>query len=76
MPVEKQVMILYAAISGYLDDIAVENVRDFEVNFQRFMESSHPEIGSAIARDKILSEETEEVLKAAIEEFKKTQFAA
>jgi F-type H+-transporting ATPase subunit alpha len=76
MPVEKQVMILYAAISGYLDDVVVENVRDFEVNFQRFMESSHPEVGSAIARDKILSEETEEVLKAAIEEFKKTQFAA
>jgi F-type H+-transporting ATPase subunit alpha len=76
MPVEKQVMILYAAISGYLDDVAVENVREFEVNFQRFMESSHPEVGSAIARDKILSGETEEVLKAAIEEFKKTQFAA
>jgi hypothetical protein len=40
------------------------------------MESSHPEIGSAIARDKILGEETEEVLKAAIEEFKKSQIAA
>jgi F-type H+-transporting ATPase subunit alpha len=70
MPVEKQVMILYAAISGHLDDVAVEKVRDFEANFHRFMESSHPEVGSAIARDKILSEETEAVLKAAIEEFK------
>jgi len=76
MPVEKQVMILYAAISGYLDDVAVEKLGDFEAAFHRFMESSHPEIGSAIARDKILSEETEEVLKAAIEEFKKTQLAA
>ena len=76
MPVEKQVMILYAAISGYLDDVAVDKLRDFEINFHRFMESSHPEIGSSIARDKILSEETEGVLKAAIEEFKKTQFAA
>ena len=70
MPVEKQVMILYAAISGYLDDVDVEKVGDFEVNFHRFMESSHPEVGSAIAREKTLSEETEEVLKAAIEEFK------
>jgi F-type H+-transporting ATPase subunit alpha len=70
MPVEKQVMILYAAIHGYLDDVDVEEVRDFEANFHRFMESSHPEIGSAIARDRILSEETEEVLKAAIEELK------
>ena len=76
MPVEKQVMILYAAISGYLDDVDVEKVGDFEVNFHRFMESSHPEVGSAIAREKTLSEETEEVLKAAIEEFKKTQLAA
>jgi len=76
MPVEKQVMILYAAISGYLDDVAVEKLGDFEANFHRFMESSHPEIGSAIARDKILSEETEAVLKAAVEEFKKTQFTA
>jgi F-type H+-transporting ATPase subunit alpha len=75
MPVEKQVMILYAAISGYLDDVAVENVGRFEVDFHRFMESSHPEIGSAIARDKILGEETEEVLKAAIEEFKKSEIA-
>ncbi len=76
MPVEKQVMILYAAINGYLDDVAVENVGRFEVDFHRFMESSHPEIGSVIVREKILSEGTEEVLKAAIEEFKKTQFAA
>jgi len=76
MSVEKQIMILYAAISGYLDDVAVDKVGDFEVDFHRFMESSHPEIGSAIARDKILGEETEEVLKAAIEEFKKTQIAA
>jgi F-type H+-transporting ATPase subunit alpha len=76
MPVEKQVMILFAAINGHLDDVDVAKLRDFEINFHRFMESSHPEIGSAIARDKILSEETEEVLKAAIEEFKKTQLAA
>ena len=76
MPVEKQVMVLYAAINGYLDDVAVENVGSFEVDLHQFMESSHPEIGSTIAREKILSAETEEVLKAAIEEFKKTQFAA
>ena len=70
MPVEKQVMILYAAINGYIDDVAVDKVGAFEADFHRFMEAGHPEIGSAIAREKELSTATEEALKAAIVEFK------
>ena len=70
MPVEKQVMILYAAINGYLDDIAVDKVTAFETNFHRFMEVNHPKIGEHIAKEKDLSAETEETLKAAILEFK------
>ena len=72
MPVEKQVLILYAAINGYLDDIAVEQVGAFETNFHRFMEVNHPEIGETIAREKDVSAETEEALKAAIGEFKQS----
>ncbi len=71
MPMEKQVMILYAAINGYLDDIAVEQLAAFEVDFHRFMETSHPEAGRAIAKEKDISAETEEALKAAISEFKR-----
>ncbi|MFC2069623.1 F0F1 ATP synthase subunit alpha [Chloroflexota bacterium] len=71
METEKQVMILYAAINGYLDDIAVEQVAAFETDFHRFMESGHPEIGVTISREKDISTETEEALKASIEEFKK-----
>jgi len=70
MPLEKQVMILYAAINGYTDDIAVDKVAAFETNFHRFMETNHPEIGKAIASEKEISAETEEALKAAILEFK------
>jgi len=70
MPLEKQVMILYAAINGYTDDIAVDKVTAFETNFHRFMETNHPEIGKAIASEKEISAETEEALKAAILEFK------
>ncbi len=70
MPVEKQVMILYAAINGYIDDVAVDKVGAFETDFHRFMEAGHPEIGLAIAREKELSTATEEALKAAIVEFK------
>ncbi len=71
MPMEKQVIILYAAINGYLDDIAVEQLAAFEVDFHRFMETSHPEVGRAIAKEKDISAETEEALKAAITEFKR-----
>jgi len=72
MPVEKQVMILYVAINGHLDDVAVEQAGAFEANFHRFMEVNHPEIGETIAREKDVSAETEEALKAAIGEFKQS----
>ena len=71
MSVEKQVVILYAAINGYLDDIPVNEAGAFEANFHRFMEANHPEVGETIAKGKDLSAETEEKLKTAIAEFKK-----
>jgi len=70
MPVEDQVMILYAAINGYLDDIAVDQLGAFETNLHRFMKANHPGIGETIAREKDINSETEEALKAAIGEFK------
>jgi len=76
MPVEKQVMILYVAINGYLDDVAVDQVGAFEANFHRFMEANHPEIGETVAREKDLSAETEGKLKAAISEFKQSHYSA
>ncbi len=72
MPIEKQVMILYAAINGYLDDVAVDKVTTFETRFHEFMERHHPEIGRAIAETKELSAEMEEALKKAIAEFKES----
>jgi len=71
MSLDKQVAILYAAINGYLDDVPVDKVITFEVNFHRFMEANHHEIGKTINKDKELSEKTEEALKKAIAEFKK-----
>jgi len=70
MSVEKQVMILYAAISGYLDDVPGDKVGAFEANFHRFMEANHPEIGKKIAKEKEITPEIEEKLKAAVSEFK------
>ncbi len=75
IPMEKQVMILYAAINGYLDDIPVSRMAAFEADFHRFMEISHAGVSKSIAETKDLSPETEESLKQAILEFKK-DFAA
>ncbi len=72
VPLAKQVVILYAAVNGYIDDVPVDRVGDFETNFHMFMEANHPEIGGAIDRDIEISAETEEALKVAIAEFKKS----
>jgi F-type H+-transporting ATPase subunit alpha len=71
VPLDKQVMVLYAAINGYLDDMPMEKVKTFEADFCRFMEANHPEVGKAIAKEKEITSETEKKLKTAIEEFKK-----
>ncbi len=75
MSVEQQVMALYVGNSGYLDDLPLGQVRPFEREFLRFMNSSYPDVGLDIKKTKILSEATEELLKKAIEEFK-AQFVA
>jgi F-type H+-transporting ATPase subunit alpha len=73
LPMEKQVMILYAVLNGYLDDGPVDKVTSFENDFYQFMEVNHPEIGKDIAKEKELGSKIEERLKKAISEFKKTK---
>jgi F-type H+-transporting ATPase subunit alpha len=75
MPVEEQVMMFYVGNGGYLDDLPVEQVRDFETEFLRFMRDRHPDTGNQIRSTKILSSDTEDMLKRGIEEFK-TGFVA
>jgi F-type H+-transporting ATPase subunit alpha len=70
MSMEKQVLIMYAAVNGYLDDIEVNQISGFENDFHRFVETSHPEIISILAKEKDISETTGESIKSAISEFK------
>jgi F-type H+-transporting ATPase subunit alpha len=70
VPLEKQVMILYAVINGFLDDIPVEKLASFESEFYRFMEASYLEVGNSIASTRDLSSDAEANLKKAIQEFK------
>lgn len=71
MSMAKQVMVLYAAINGFLDDVPVEQLGTFEAAFHQSMKATHPEIEKTITEKKDLLPETEEQLKAAIQEFKK-----
>ena len=70
MPVEHQVMAIYVANSVYMDDVSIEKVKEFEREFLKFMDSKYPDVGMQIKKAKILSDETEELLKKAIAEFK------
>ena len=77
VPVEKQVMIIYAATNGYLDDVAVEKVTAWEAEFYRYMDANHPEIGAAIVEHSVkgkekMSDDLLKQLRAAIEEYKQT----
>ena len=70
MSLEREVMILYAVTNGYLDDLPVDKVTAWEMNFHKFVQTRHTELEQGIARDKEIKPETEEALKAAIMEFK------
>lgn len=69
-PVEDQVQVIYVAVKSYFDDVAVDEVVDFEHRILAFLHSTHPEIGEDIVKNKKLTEANEEKLKAAILEFK------
>jgi F-type H+-transporting ATPase subunit alpha len=74
MPVEQQVMIIYAVTNGFLDDVAVGDVREWERGFHEFMHAQFPQVGDGIRTHKALSKEIEADLRRGIEAFKR--FAA
>lgn len=71
LSVEQQVVSLYAAVKGYIDDIEVADVRRFESEFLAFIGSNKPEILQSITDTKDLTSDNENALKAAIDQFKK-----
>jgi F-type H+-transporting ATPase subunit alpha len=71
MPVERQVMVIFAVTNGYLDDVAPEHIKDWEQGFLDFMTAQHPELGQEIRTRKVLADEFAARLRAAIGEYKK-----
>ncbi|MFT9368258.1 F0F1 ATP synthase subunit alpha [Paenibacillus polymyxa] len=72
LAVEQQVVSLYTAVKGFLDDIPVSDVKRFEKDFLSFMESDHQDVLQSIRDTKDLVADNEVALKAAIEKFKKS----
>ena len=70
MPVEKQVIIIYAAINKYLMDIPVADILRFQNELFEFIDTKYPEIPGSIAATHVMDDETEKKLIKAIEECK------
>lgn len=75
LPVENQVVIIFAGAKGYLDDVATANVTKFEAELYPYIEAKYPEIFEQIRTKKVLDKEVEEILHKALKDFKAT-FAA
>lgn len=71
MPVQKQVALIWAGTGGYLDDIPVAKIQEFEKGFIEYLETGYDKMLAAIAKEKAISPETEEKLREAIANFKK-----
>ena len=70
VPVEKQVLIIYAGTEGFLDDVALDKCRAFEEGLLKFVESAHPGMLSTIREKKALDDALKGQMSAAIKEFK------
>jgi F-type H+-transporting ATPase subunit alpha len=69
LAVEKQVAIIYAATKGFLDGVAMEDVRRYEEDLYRFLESSYPAVLTGIAEKKILDDDMKASIEKALTEF-------
>ncbi len=72
VPLENQVITIYAGTRGYADDVPLDQMRRWEADLTRFMETSYPEIARDIAEKKRITEETEAALRAALSAFNNT----
>ncbi len=69
LPVERQVALIYAGTNGHLDGIAVGDVRAYETELYKFIETRHPQVFHGIVEKKQLDDQVKAALEAAIKEF-------
>jgi F-type H+-transporting ATPase subunit alpha len=73
VPLEDQVMLIFAATNNYLDDVPVEDIKAWEAGFIPFMAEKYPEVQQTIAATKDLDDATIETLKKGLEEYNRTR---
>ena len=73
VPVEQQIMIIYAVTNGFLDDVAVKDLKAWERGFHDFMSTKFPQVGNGIRTERAISKENDGALRRGIEEYKKMQ---
>ncbi|MFP6177372.1 F0F1 ATP synthase subunit alpha [Helicobacter pylori] len=72
LPIEKQVVIIYAGAKGFLDSVSVKKVVDFEEQLHPFLEAKYPQVLEEIHTKKALDKDLEAMLRKVLEEFKLT----
>ena len=71
MPAEDQVLVIFALTRGYLDDIEIKDVKNFEKELISYIKNTRPELIASLYKTKDITVEFEKLLWAAIETFKK-----
>ncbi|MGI8510302.1 MAG: F0F1 ATP synthase subunit alpha, partial [Gemmatimonadaceae bacterium] len=73
MPVEQQVVVIYAVTNGFVDEVPVAEIRDWEQGFLNFVQAQFPQVLERLRAEKAISKENEGDLKRAIEQFNQTR---
>jgi F-type H+-transporting ATPase subunit alpha len=71
IPVEQQVIVLYAAINGYMDETPVDQIARFESELVSTIQQRYPEVVLSIVNEKQITKDNEEALKSALAEFQR-----
>jgi len=70
MSLEQQVIVIFAGTSGFADSVPVEQMARWQADLLRYMDSSFPEVGKALASSKMISDETKGILTTALTSFR------
>src|SRR5438067_9261992 len=72
LPFSKQILIIFAGTNGYLDDLAIDQLRDFEGELYKYVETSNPGLLRSIMEKKILDDNVKAEMNKVIKECKET----
>ena len=70
LPFDKQILIIFAGTNGFLDDMPLEKIRDFEAQLYKFVDTSYPKLGQTIMEKKTIDDALKAEIQKALKEFK------